>query len=274
MAVCIVPVERFTPPPHPPDYSVLQPTPASLTHRVKHMNTRELYGVKGDISGQIIALRRAFMQHLAADCPHVVQEWQDLLQLAEPATMTRPDLYRGADGNLRRRREVTGAEADAAIETYETALLAWATRHHIAADWLVSFAHGRLGRVVNFGGRMPPPGTYPAFLGLGDYIPSNLYYVPTAEPFTPRGYEPSTESPSDYKKHVIEQLSAYLEKVTARLDAEPTIERMPELNALSLAAVRQAVRWQVLGEQPTAHHRTVRKLLRQLDLKPRPGLHG
>ncbi len=116
---------------------------------------------------------------------------------------------------------------------------------------------------------------------------SNLILHPGVvphEPPAPPGVlvfkEPAYDSdmnPQSYLRRTRDKLERdlrrHVETVVAGLESNPEVERVPYMDARARAALREAARWQLLGERPlNSDAETVCDQLKRIGLVPRRGL--
>lgn len=235
--------------------------------------TRRAYRFKGSWSPHTIELYKRFLAAIAEECPEAVTEWQALLPLGRESVLTRPGEYYTPEGAYKWRRGKTGPEADAANDAYKSALVDWANTYHLNTRWLLQAVDAHLAQVVNVGG----PLTWPTGFS------TDLYYSPLVKGFT---VEIPDSEPGElieaYRRRVDELFKAAharIDSAIESLESDPRLEREAYMQANSWRPVHEAAHWQTRGARTglsgrklRADSETVRKVLRRLQLTPRPGL--
>ncbi len=253
--------------------------PAKLAHEVAHAHkTRKPfratarriggYRLKRGTTAELEETRLAFLEVVQTECPDAFREWQELLPLMERLLETRRITYLNEKGLLRERSaKITGAEAGEVRESFSRAILAWADKYHLRTNWVIDVAAQSLETAAIYDWARPPRfrRRNSHYYAPGSNEQWRLELLPYAGE-DPRSY-------MEYARDIFERaMQAHIEARIRLFDEDPQVERLSFMDNRALSALRSAALWQVQGQVDGGDTRTIHKVLRRLDLAPRPGL--
>lgn len=264
--------------------------PARLAHDMAHNEPTPPsrgsgYYLKGGPGGlPLIQLRRFFLNCVPAVCPQAFDDYRNLLPWAREARLAQ-DANASAGRRLgalswRLLEDVTSGEVDSEalllvpeavrpLVAFHDALFSWASQYYLRADWVLQGAVEQL--------------TLSVSTGLGPYLaPAIDGYAPIAPPlprfvFSYRSWDEDLDIEAyraNVEGAVKKALDVYLQEAERRL-ANPKVVKAEYMDKRSYAALVNGAQWQTTGttgEAGKSSDRTIRKWLKHIGLKPRPGL--
>jgi hypothetical protein len=211
-----------------------------MAHKMAHRRSGAFHAPNEEPGEPLLELRSAFLRAVEDVCPQAMHDYRGLLEHDSPE-----------------------------------AIAAWASKYHLSANWCIEAALAGL-RIARNGGPLRPfiVGVWPA----ADRPPPGET-IPVAMEYSWIAYTGEVD-PSVFRKR---HLAAFTKKLDAQIAS--AVKRLEERKAAgellrdgfiqdqTWDAIPDAARWQTCKVQTsTRDAKTLRRILKRIGLKPRPGL--